>query len=166
MKQRTAIVGTHGVGKTTIHEALKEHLPHNFIKEQATQITKDWGKTVPEILQDEKLYEEFQLEILRRQKDLEKPPFVADRSQMDTLAYATDEFAERVKSLISMDYDGLIYVPIEFNPEMGENRVDDLEYRAEVDRKMKKLVEGSGVPFIEVRGSIEDRVNQVIDFIS
>ena len=121
--------------------------------------------TVPEILQDEKLYEEFQLEILRRQKDLEKTPFVADRSQMDVLAYAKEEFAERVRSLISMDYDGLIYIPIEFNPDMGENRVDDLEYRAEVDRKMKKLVEDSGIPFVEVRGSVEDRVKKSVDFI-
>jgi nicotinamide riboside kinase len=88
---RIAITGTHGVGKTTLAQALSEKLGLPLISEQARLVAEEMGiKTCEELLRNPKLAREFQERVLEEQikAQLAHPQgFVSDRCTLDCIAY-------------------------------------------------------------------------------
>jgi thymidylate kinase len=115
--------------------------------------------------------------------------FISDRSLFDVMAYAmcsnhteTRRIGERCYEELTrsrIEYDLLIYVPIEWEmsqEDIGNNRCNSEEYRKEIDKKIFTLVNdlissnehdyGCSTVLVEVKGSVEERLENVRELIS
>ena len=85
---RIAFVGTSGVGKTTLAEALlalPEFQGYYHIKERSRTIINNFGKKSPREISDEEEMKEFQLALVRSQIGEEglAGSYITDRSFVD-----------------------------------------------------------------------------------
>jgi nicotinamide riboside kinase len=161
---KIAIAGTHGTGKTTFAKALAEKLNLNYIPDIVREEAAKKGFTI-----NENTPPEVQLWLVMRQWELERntpEPWIADKSLFDYSVYG--DFAlkdEGVKNVInetvrrSAKYDYVFYLPIEFAMEVDGLRSASEEFRREVDRRYEKYLKDSGIKYITLSGSVEDRVN-------
>ena len=156
--QRVAIIGSHGVGKTTLLGLLAAALPGvPALPETAREVIADFG--LPPQDMDDARREEFQREILRRQIARESfpGPFLTDRCVLDTLAYAHgmecygELRAQAVRHLASRPYTCVLLVPKRFAPEPDGVRMVDERFQEEVERRLRALLAELGVPFHEIR---------------
>ena len=125
---RIALVGAHGVGKTTLVDYLDRNWGHKIIKEIPRKVITS-GKI------DKNDYEHLEVAMLREQIKAEEKaildgdPVIMDRSLIDILAY-TFYFYDQMKikkevytmirdTILSfirdMPYDVIIYIPIMFD---------------------------------------------------
>lgn len=122
---KIAISGAHGVGKTTLAQALSQHLELPAIEEVVRGVARKCGyKTTAQIRdaqQQDKL--EFQENVFQEQIDTETRfgnDFVSDRSVFDMVAYAmlyglpdTDTQIMYIKALHHSEwYDWIVYCPV------------------------------------------------------
>jgi nicotinamide riboside kinase len=169
---KLAIVGSHGVGKSTLVNELRKIYPgFNFVTEVA--------RKCPYSL-NEKTTLESQDWILRKQiqSELEKPLYdvtICDRSVYDQLAYivyAVDnnnislEDGKQLENFITnwgLSYDFIFYVPIEFNVvDDGFRSVDEL-YRKEIDEHVKEILNKyvGNHRKITLVGTVDDRLTTI-----
>jgi nicotinamide riboside kinase len=103
--------------------------------------------------------------------------FVADRSIYDVLAYADwvmehnqEERKENhlwleSRAIATLDlrarYDEVFYLPVEFPIVLDGLRPDDTGFQADVDRRIRALLDGEDVAFHTLSGTVEDRQEQV-----
>lgn len=99
---------------------------------------------------------------------------ISDRSVFDLFAYITtsrpndvrDEFVRLVEEIVIAEVSRVslyVYVPIEFTLEVDDVRPADLEYQKRVDGQIMALLRKFEAPILLVSGSVEMRVNQVLE---
>ncbi|MDQ4133433.1 MAG: ATP-binding protein [Actinomycetota bacterium] len=170
---KVAFVGSFSTGKTTLANAFAREWGYPLLPEVAREVVAlgfplDQGATA-----------ETEALIFLKQWRAEAvhERFVADRSVYDVLAYADwvmehregnrkeDHLWFEAREIAVLDlrarYDFVFYLPIEFPIVLDGLRPDDTAFQADIDRRIKALLDGEDVPYHTLTGSIEERSNEV-----
>lgn len=169
---RIAISGTHRVGKTTLAEALVDSLPGHVLVPEPYYLLEDEGHE----FEDMPSLEDFERQLERSLTSLEDGATNAifDRCPLDLVAYLRthrqragfdiDHWLPRVRSQMAT-LDLVVFVPIESLDRVPVDR-SEAKLRARVDDQLRDLVLDDaldvGVRSVEVRGSVEVRLRQVL----
>ena len=170
---RVAVSGTHATGKSTLVAELARHLPGYVVVEEPWYALLDEGH----LFSDEPSPDDFELLIERSVTTIEAAAgadVLFDRCPADYLGYLAalrdgsdtalapwiTRAAEAMGSL-----DMVVFVPIErpdrISVEDGQRRL-----RKRVDEQLRGMVVddawGIGAPVLEVSGSVEQRVRQML----
>lgn len=171
-KKRIALVGAGSTGKTTVYEALKGYLlDYKFVNE-STRSVKKLGFPINEAGTNETqlAISSFHLEALLNPSDL-----VLDRCYLDLVVYST--LTDRCKgptyqyiidtwSRIRSEYTAFIYFPIEFKSIGDGVRSTNEEWRNDADILFTEFLYRVEQPVIEVRGTAQERINQVLTYLN
>lgn len=164
---RIAITGAHKVGKTTLAEALQEHLPDYEHRAEPYYELEELGYVFSEIPTADDFIE--QLEYSIKQLSTRAENIVFDRCPIDFLAYInaidgsihTQLYYDRIEEIMA-SVDLLIYVPIE-EPDLIVCKDTDLpELRYQVNENIAELIGDFDVEVLTVSGSFHNRLNQVL----
>ncbi|HLD28669.1 MAG TPA: ATP-binding protein [Patescibacteria group bacterium] len=165
---RIAIVGAHGVGKTTLSQKLAIELGLPILPDVAIE-AHDKGFAI-----SENTPPEIQFWMFGRQLELERltGKFIADKCLMDYSVYADILFDDqRVKELLSemirrnTKYSHVFYLPIEFPIKNNGIRSLDPEFQKRVNDRYLEILNDWGIEHHTISGSLDDRFNQVLKFI-
>lgn len=172
---KVLFTGAQGTGKTSVMEALPDTWP------KIKGVTR---KTINEnnlaINQNSTDYSQMAIfdayrEVLSVNKD-----FISERSLFDVLAFTEYQYCigkvsqkvfleqqKRVKEFVEKNPNALyIYFPVEFEPQNDGQRSTDPEYQHAIDTLIKLQLDIWGVHYITVHGTVEERVNQIIENVS
>ncbi len=169
---RIAIVGSFSTGKTTLAVRLAEELDLPMLPEVAREVI-DLGFEL-----DKNATPEVETLIFLRQfrNETQHPGFVGDRSLIDVLAYAgwvMDNMEWRKETALwetcvdlahqnlRGQYSHVFFLPIEFPIELDGLRPDDPAFQAEIDSRLRKLLDIHDIPFVEVGGSVDERMDKI-----
>lgn len=166
---RIILTGAQGTGKTTLMNELakdgirtishirKTAAENNFDTKNATEESqKTYFKTLKKELSSKRSY-------------------ISDRGLTCVAAYTFDkaisgDIAKKVADKQYLDIVKfhtenpeilLVYVPIEFELEDDGERPFDKEMQAKIDFLIKTILETTKIPYIEVRGTVEERLEQI-----
>lgn len=173
MNQRIAIVGSFSTGKTTLAEAVAPKLGLPLLPEVAREIAAQGFK-----LDKDATVETETLIFLRQYyNEMSHPGFVGDRSLIDVLAYAgwvlenkerRKEFAlwdsclEIAEHQLRSQYTHVFYLPIEFGIVEDGLRPNDPEFQEDIDRRILGLLDTHDIRHQTLRGSVEERVDGLL----
>ena len=187
MTVRCVIIGTHGVGKTSLAERLAVELNLPYIEEIARKVNAE-GFSI--LTNDSKPSVQAQMRIYGLQIAIEQTHFVsgyvADRSVLDNFVYAKlfkvvnenmlniwERFI-REYVLVNM-YSHIIYIPLMDELDVGCDglRNTDLETQKKIDREIHKVIKDLKTyePLWDfsihtiASKSFEDRVNEALEFV-
>lgn len=177
MVPRIAIVGSFSTGKTTLAEAAAEPLDLPLLPEVAREVAAEGFKL------DKDATPEVETLIFLRQyrNEMRHADFIADRSLLDVMAYAgwvldhqehRREFAlwdtcvEIAEHQLRSQYSHIVYLPIEFPIVLDGLRPDDPAFQADIDRRIRDLLDRHGLAFATVTGSVEDRVAALTELVA
>jgi len=171
MIKRIALVGASSTGKTTVFELLKGKLPkYEFINE-STRSVKSYGFPINEFGTDatQLAISSFHLEALLKPGNI-----LLDRGYLDLLVYtnfmdvsdSTKNYIEDTWNRIKGEYTHYVYFPIEFDSVDDGVRSVNEEWRKEIDKEFKLLLNGVRKPYLTVTGSPLQRVEQILNFIN
>lgn len=163
---RIAITGAHGVGKTSLAEALSGHLPGYRLYKEPYHELEESGYLFSEIPGVDDFIVQFDhavKQMLTGEQDI-----IFDRSPVDLLAYihALDQY-KNIRSMFDTaqqamaDIDLLVFVPVE-EPDVIAASSYLPRLRARVNDILIDWVEDIGVEAIEVSGSLQNRREQVL----
>ncbi|MGH2807060.1 MAG: AAA family ATPase [Actinomycetota bacterium] len=172
MERRIAIVGSFSSGKTTLAEALARNLELPLLPEVAREIVELGFKL------DKDATPETEALIFMRQynNELSADEFVGDRSLIDVMAYAGwvldnqewrkemllwDECVKLAERRLRTSYSHVFYLPIEFPIVLDGLRPDDPDFQRDIDERILKLLHGHDVEYVTVKGSVEERLQQI-----
>ncbi len=177
-KIKVAVVGSHGVGKTTmIEEIIKldlftyDHIhgiPRSIINKGFPM-----GKSSTVDSFVNYILEQFKAE--RMAELSENRVLFSDRTTLDASAYARvnaliprpyvpEYFVEMLHEVWlreSQFYDLIVYVPVEFPMKSDGIRDEDEAYRKDVCVEIENLMLSDGISFLKATGELEDRVQLV-----
>lgn len=165
---RIAITGTHRVGKTTLAEALQVSLPDYEYTVEPYYELEELGYGFSEKPTVDDFIE--QLEYSVKQVETSGEDVIFDRCPVDFLAYITaldgsintTRYDDRIESIMT-SIDLLIFVPIE-EPDLivcHEADMPGLRYR--VNEILIERVRDFGVEVLEVKGTLQQRLTQVLN---
>lgn len=171
---RIAIVGSFSTGKTTLAEAAAEPLGLPLLPEVAREVAAEGFKL------DKDATPEVETLIFLRQyrNELRHPGFVADRSLIDVMAYASwvlehqerrlefalwDACLDVAEHRLRTQYTHVVYLPIEFPIVPDGLRPLDDEFQADIDRRILGLLDRYGLGYETLTGSVEDRLGALLD---
>nr|WP_306267021.1 ATP-binding protein [Pararhizobium sp. IMCC3301] len=171
--------GAHGVGKTslidevTLRAVNREDI--SVIREPAREIAKR-GFYVNDKISLDGVFEYLGY-CLAEARQVQTNLVLTDRSILDLYAYTRDQFPHRFSySLEKLIIEQIhaekhktrlyAYLPIEFPMEDDDLRPADLGYQSYIDGVIRELLVYFDMPTIEVRGSIEERAEQLMDAIT
>jgi nicotinamide riboside kinase len=169
---KVAFVGSFSTGKTTLANLFAREWELPLLPEVAREVV-ELGFPL-----DQSATAETETLIFLRQwiAESEHERFVADRSLYDVLAYADwvmENQPERKENhlwrasreIATADlrarYDHVFYLPIEFPIVLDGLRPDDTAFQADVDRRIKHLLDSHDVRYDTVTGPVEERQAQV-----
>ena len=170
---KIAFVGSFSTGKTTLANLFAREWEYPLLPEVARQVV-ELGFPL-----DQSATAETETLIFLKQWRAEESHerFVADRSIYDVLAYADwvmeHQDASRkenhlwweAREIAVMDlrarYDHVFYLPIEFPIVLDGLRPDDTAFQADIDRRIRHLLETADVRFDTLTGSVPERQEQV-----
>lgn len=148
-KNKIAILGAAGVGKTTLWDAIKTDLIK--IPEQVRVLSSERGYDSPYSITED--LNQFRFDVLKRQimEENQAKQFLVDRSVIDAWAYymrwswnsSTVEETEEFYQLAyeqAQKYDLLIYVPIMFEIQDDGYRWANPIYQQQVDRLLRSII--------------------------
>ena len=170
---KIGFIGAQGTGKTTLLNAVHEILPHFKKCTESTRWVKSLGFDINELGTD--LTQEL---ILMKHLDnlFLNDEMLTDRTLIDCFVYTEWLYENGKVSLETLNktraamdkllynYDMIFYLPIEFEVEDDGVRSVNDSFRKEIDTKFKTIVDTLGIP--SLTGSIEERTQQVINFIN
>jgi GTPase SAR1 family protein len=170
---RIAVCGTHGTGKTTLVEALSPHLSGYDVIDEPYRQLEDEGEDFAE----RPVADDFARQLERAINCLEESgaDSLFDRCPADLLGYldAVDDadsvdlqaWIDRARAAMAR-LDLVVFVGIEQPDRIDSAGLHFRRLRREVDDRLRDIVLDDrwsfGVPAIEVTGSTEDRVAQVL----
>lgn len=147
---RIVIIGSAGVGKTTLLNRLKNKLKLKVIPEQARIICKEMGyKNIYEI-SDQNKFRQLALNT-QMSKEEKLKEFISDRSTIDCWVHWVRWSWSEVKTSESekyyklafeqaLKYSHIIYIPRLFKPENDGFRWNNNEYQNQIDRLFKQTL--------------------------
>lgn len=186
MSNVVVFIGSHGTGKTTLVNAVKETVEKQG---RNSAVVSEVPRVVCELADDahffrrdrNSLAKQFALLVgqpIFEHLNCSESDFVfCDRSLLDHWAYTKQAFADELEQegLIPVvehfiiehfrSYDFVFYVPIEFPPEDDGVREDSLKFQKEIDVQIKELLGKFDVNYETVSGNVEERVQSVVDLI-
>ncbi len=177
---RIAITGSQGVGKSTTTISLKNKLG-TIYKDKTIDIignisrdllasgliNTDYNST----LDDYYLYiAEYYKRLLSSKSDI----IIHDRTLLDSMAYQVTNnnisenyhlmLAELVKYYIkNIDY--YFYIPVEFDIVDDGIRCNNKDYQTEIDKTMKSLLMKFNVNYYVLSGSLEERIESIVNIL-
>lgn len=171
---RVAFSGTHRVGKTTLLDAVSEQLPGYATFEEPYRLLEDDGHE----LATPPTRDDFELQLRRSLEVLEdgRRDVLFDRCPIDFLGYLralgedfdVDEWLDEIREAMT-SLDLIVFVTIEEPDRIALPSSEDRRLRRDVDGALQALLLDDpfsfGVPVVEVRGSVDARVSQVLDAI-
>jgi HD superfamily phosphohydrolase/nicotinamide riboside kinase len=177
---RIAMVGSHSTGKTTLLNHLRNRcgaVRLVTIEEIARRLIALGFPMGKNTVVDS--WVSFIDEQLRQERVLNSEPFdllVSDRTVMDAAAYSLVNrslprpfippyFVSMVREIAFREagyYDLYAYCPIEFAMHADGIRDEDEEYRSDVDRAVRQLLEEAGLDFVVLTGSVEERFDTLL----
>lgn len=174
---RIALSGSFSVGKTTLAQAVFEKATGKLGAEQVSLVEETARKVIAAGFKLDRngsldaylAYISMQLEAERRATT---KVVICDRSLADLLAYVRtnddpnipasfNRALEEIVRIESRHLDWHCYIPIEFPLVVDDVRPDDLDYQRAVDENYLRVLRDFDLPYVEVRGTIEERVTQV-----
>jgi nicotinamide riboside kinase len=166
---KIVIIGSHGVGKTTLIQRLKTVYPDlNFIDEVARNLQLKIGKSTRDMNDQEK--SKFQLEAMQTQIDQEQKfdDYISDHCAISYLPYSTElPVFNQLKGIIRDQYLPIlkqlkiIYIPIEFGLENDGLRFATNEYQEYIDETLVDLLHKYNLEYTTITGSVEERLEQI-----
>ncbi|PSK95239.1 ATP/GTP-binding protein [Taibaiella chishuiensis] len=165
---KIAITGAHNTGKTTLAEGLQEFLPGYTFKQEPYYQLEEQGHlfaATPDV--DDFL---VQLRYALAATGTTGEDIVFDRCPLDFLAYmqvlgagelVRDWYDEVASFMAAIDL--LVYVPVERPDRLGCPDDELPELREAVDEILAEWVYDFDVPVLEVRGTLAERVRQVVN---
>jgi nicotinamide riboside kinase len=170
---KIAFVGSFSTGKTTLANLFAREWDYPLLPEVARQVV-ELGFPL-----DQSATAETETLIFLKQlrAEMSHERFVADRSIYDVLAYAdwVMEHQDRTRKenhlwyesreIAMFDlrarYDHVFYLPIEFPIVLDGLRPDDTGFQADIDHRIRTLLETADVSFHALTGSVDARRAQV-----
>lgn len=167
--------GAQGTGKTSVMDALPDTWPK--IKGVTRKCIKKNKLVVNQESTDDaqrKIFDAYEQALTSQQH------FISERSLIDVLAFTQYQFClgkvshdvfteqlKKVKEFIIRHPNALyVYFPIEFEIIEDGQRSTDKEYQSAIDCMIKTQLDIWGVHYITVHGSVEERVQQIIENVS
>lgn len=165
--------GTHGAGKSTLVNLLHQRISDFDIIKNTRRIlslnitnfgTFDDGDIVSQSISTGYLAVEL----------LSEKNCISERSLFDTFAYTMNskiskEDADKIINMfipIALKcHDVLFYIPIEFELEDDGFRKMNDGYRKTIDKEIKRFLDEYNVDYIELTGSVEDRMNKIYSIL-
>lgn len=172
MIKRIALVGASSTGKTTAYNLLKETLPNYRFVNESTRHVATYGFPINEegTSETQLAISSFHLEAL-----LESVNTVYDRCYMDLVVYTSllnnvsenvFQYINSIYEKVKNEYTHYIYFPIEFDAIDDGVRSVDEKWRQDVDKEFYENLKELGKNYLTVTGTPQERVNQIIKFIS
>lgn len=168
-KKRIILTGAQGTGKTTLMNALTTDGTRaiSHIRKHAAETNIDISSV------SEKGQKEF-FKSLKKELS-SKRNYVSDRGLTCVAAYTYSKalYGEISKKIADKQYLDiikfhtenpdilLVYVPIEFELEDDGTRSTDPAFQAKIDFLIKNLLTTTGIKYITVTGSVEERLAQI-----
>jgi nicotinamide riboside kinase len=170
---KIAFVGSFSTGKTTLANLFAREWGYPLLPEVARQVV-ELGFPL-----DQRATAETETLIFLKQlrAEMSHDRFVADRSIYDVLAYADwvmehqdgsrkenhlwYESREIAMFDLRARYDHVFYLPVEFPIVLDGLRPDDPGFQADIDRRIRNLLETADVSFHTLTGPVEARRAQV-----
>ncbi len=175
---RIVIIGSAGVGKTTLFNSLKNKLKLKVIPEQVRIICKEMGyKNIYEINDQKKLRQlTLNAQVNKEEKFKE---FISDRSTIDCWVHWTrwswseaktseSEKYYKIAFNQSLKYSHIIYIPRLIKPRNDGFRWNNNEYQNQIDRLFKQtLLEWQLMnrTLIIQSKDLNERLREVSDFL-
>lgn len=176
--KRIVIIGSAGVGKTTLLNGIKKSIGLSVIPEIAREVCKRMGcKSIYEI----KDHDKFRLLVLREQIKLEETykEFLSDRSTIDCWVHWVRWSWNSKKTFESegyfnlaffqaLKYSHIIYIPRMFKPKNDGFRWNDEDYQRQIDRLFRELLlewELMNRTYIIQSNSVKERVEEILSFL-
>ena len=148
--KRIVIIGSAGVGKTSLLNKVKDKIKLKVIPEQARILCKKLGyKNIYEISNHDK----FRFDVLKEQIKLEEKyhEFISDRSTIDcwvhwmrwswnsTKTYESEKYFKLAYAQ-ALKYSHIIYIPRLFKSKEDGFRWNDEDYQNQIDRLFKEVL--------------------------
>ncbi|MGI9022068.1 MAG: AAA family ATPase [Acidimicrobiales bacterium] len=170
---KIAFVGSFSTGKTTLANLFAKEWDYPLLPEVAREVV-ELGFPL-----DQNATAETETLIFLKQWRAESmhEHFVADRSIYDVLAYADwvmeharaprkeDHLWIESRQLAVTDlrarYDHVFYLPIEFPIVLDGLRPDDTAFQADIDGRIRRLLESADVAYETLTGTVEARQSAV-----
>jgi nicotinamide riboside kinase len=170
---KVAFVGSFSTGKTTLATAFAREWDYPLLPEVAREVVAlgfplDQGATAET---------EALIFLKQWRAEATHERFVADRSVYDVLAYADwvmehsagrrkeDHLWYEAREIAILDlrarYDHVFYLPVEFPIVLDGLRPDSPDFQADIDVRIRQLLEGEDVPYLTLTGGVEERQEQV-----
>jgi nicotinamide riboside kinase len=169
-KKRIILTGAQGTGKTTLMNALCVD-GTKMLSVARTHATNSGWKDSNDTTTD---YQKDLFRILKKELSSKKN-YVSDRGLTCVAAYTFDKAVEGSipKKVADKQYLDMVkfarenpdilivYVPVEFDPVEDGVRSTDVIKQARIDFFIKNILDTAQIPYITVRGTVEERVAQV-----
>lgn len=184
MQTRVALVGAHGVGKTTLLKSLEKSLEHEGL---AARLMPEIPRMICDAVRDATFFRRGKNTLLKQtaiivgQLVMEgQPPrsqglLLCDRTVVDHWAYTRALFRSELQGLAEMAafedmlqrhcncYNCVYYIPIEFGPHDDGTREADPAFQRDIDSEIIGLLNAWKVLFVTVTGSVEKRTTTVLE---
>lgn len=172
--KRIVLTGAQGTGKTTLMNELSKDGTRTIshIRKTAAENNLDISTATEE---GQKIY----FKTLKKELSSKKS-YVSDRGLTCVAAYTFDKAVtgeiskktadKQYMDLVKFHNDNpdvlLVYVPIEFAIEDDGERSVDPDFQLKIDFLIKNILDTSGIKYITVTGTIEERLKQINDALN
>lgn len=173
-----AICGSFSVGKTTLANYIFKHLLNKYSISLSNEVALNLINKGFLMSKDITEYgiTNYALLSLQNIRNRGGQIYLSDRSLIDLYSYLLinkstkirESYIKLIEELLYHEdkiFDLYVYIPIEIPLENIYYRVDDDDYRNQVDNKIIELLTKYNKNYITVRGSVEERFQTVINEI-